>query len=73
MFEDSPMSTSAKVREPKPIPQTTPTPVAGPTPPVPAPVRFYWGDRFLFLFWLACAVLLVLMHVFDTLAGLLRR
>jgi hypothetical protein len=33
----------------------------------------YWGDRILFLFWLACAVLLVLMHVFDTLAGLLRR
>lgn len=60
---------STKVREPKPIPQTTPTPAASPIPPV----RVYWGDRILFLFWLACAVLLVLMHVFDTVAGLLRR
>ena len=64
---------SAKVREPKPIPQTSPTPVANSTPSTPTPVRVYWGDRILFLFWLACAVLLVLMHVFDTLAGLLRR
>jgi hypothetical protein len=58
------MSTAVKTpkaREPKNPAQT---PVAAPPAPEPA-VPVYAPDRRALLFWLACAGLLILLHVLD--------
>jgi hypothetical protein len=70
-------STLARPREKSHTP-TSPTPTALPAPlPVSAPADeqvepTYWGDRCGLIFWLACAGLLVALHVGQHVVYLLR-
>jgi hypothetical protein len=62
---------TARTREPQLSPPPTQT-VAEARSTATAASRPFWGDRFLFLFWLSCFALLLLLTTFDILDWLLR-
>jgi hypothetical protein len=61
-----------KTPEPKPTAPSTKQATPG-SAPATAPVAAFWGDRFMFLFWLSCFFLLAMMIVMNALAAWLKR
>jgi hypothetical protein len=56
---------SGKSLAKKPAPQQAAAAPPLSTVQAPATPLAFWGDRFTFLFWLACAGLLIVLHFSD--------
>ena len=68
----APPSPKAKAK-PAPAAPPTPAPAAAPKPDGAAAENpVYWGDAFLFKFWLACFGALAALAAFEVVANLVR-